>query len=54
LAIFLLFLVGTNLIARAGEDQREAITHRVNRIDAVVQVSTLMGFVVVGLVGWFT
>ena len=54
LAIFLLFLVGTNLIARAPEARREQIAERVNRIDLVVQLSMVVGFIFVGVVGWFT
>ncbi len=54
LAIFLLFLAGTNLIARAPEDRRERVVERVNRIDLVVQLSMVFGFIFVGVVGWFT
>lgn len=54
LAIFLLFLVGTNLVARAAEAERDRVARRVNRIDALVQVCTVAGFGVVALVGWFT
>ena len=54
LAIFLLFLVGTNLVARAAEVDRDRVARRVNRIDAVVQLSTLIGFLLVGIVGWYT
>jgi hypothetical protein len=54
LAIFLLFMVGTNIIARAPESERERFGLRVNRIDTVVQVSLVVGFALVGIVGWFT
>ncbi|MEI6030957.1 MAG: hypothetical protein WCQ20_07310 [Synechococcaceae cyanobacterium ELA739] len=54
LAIFLLFLVGTNLVARAPESERERVGRRVNRIDTVVQVSMVVGFAFVATVGWFT
>ena len=54
LAIFLLFLVGTNLVARADDQQRELVAQRVNRIDAVVQASLVAGFALVAIVGWFT
>lgn len=54
LAIFLLFLVGTNLVSSAQEQRRETIATQVNRVDAVVQVGLLVGFVLVAVVGWFT
>lgn len=54
LAIFLLFLVGTNLVARAEESERERVGRRVNRIDGCVQVSMVIGFLLVAVVGWFT
>jgi hypothetical protein len=54
LAIFLLFLVGTNLVARASEDERDRVALRVNRIDTTVQISMVIGLVLVTVVGWFT
>ena len=54
LAIFLLFLAGTNVIARAPEDQRDRVAQRVNAVDALVQLSLVAGFVFVGVIGWFT
>ena len=54
LAIFLLFLVGTNLVARAPEADRDRVAEHVNRIDSVVQLSTVVGFLLVGVVGWYT
>ena len=54
LAIFLLFMVGTNLIARAPMDRRDSVVRRVNAIDTVVQLSMVAGFVLVAVAGWFT
>lgn len=54
LAIFLLFLVGTNLVSRAKGQQRDAVATRVNRIDVAVQATLGAGFVLVAVVGWFT
>ena len=53
-AIFLLFLVGTNLISRAEEQERESVARRVNRTDLVVQASLVSGFVLVAILGWYT
>jgi hypothetical protein len=53
-AIFLLFLVGTNLVSRAEEQQREAVARLVNRADLVVQASLVFGFVLVAILGWYT
>ena len=54
LAIFLLFLVSTNLMTRVPEADRERVALKVNRIDRVVQISMLTGLFLVGVVGWFT
>jgi hypothetical protein len=54
LVIFLLFLVGTNLVPRASEQDRDLVSQRINRVDAAVQLSLLAGFALVGVVGWFT
>ena len=54
LAIFLLFLVGTNLVARAPELERDRVAQRVNRIDTVVQLSVVTGLVLVVVAAWFT
>ena len=54
LLIFLLFLVGTNLVARCADQDRARVARRVNRIDTVVQLSALFGFVLVAVVGWCT
>jgi len=54
LAVFLLFLVGTNLVSRASDADRDQVASRVNRIDAVVQLSLIAGALLVGVVGWFT
>ena len=54
LAIFLLFLAGTNVISRAREDQCDRVVQRVNTVDTLVQLSLVAGFVFVGVVGWFT
>ena len=53
-AIFLLFLVGTNLVSRAEEQERESVARRVNRTDLVVQASLMSGFVLVAILGWYT
>ena len=53
-AIFLLFLVGTNLVSRAEEQERASVVRRVNRTDLVVQASLMSGFVLVAILGWFT
>lgn len=53
-AIFLLFLVGMNLISRAEEQERESVARRVNRTDFVVQASLVSGFVLVAILGWYT
>ena len=53
-AIFLLFLVGTNAHSRSSDSEREAVTSRVNRLDLIVQVSTMAGFLIVASVGWFS
>jgi len=53
-AIFLLFLVGTNAHSRSSESDREAVTQKVDRLDLIVQVSTMTGFLIVASVGWFS
>lgn len=53
-AIFLLFLVGTNAHSRASDGEREQVTLQVNRLDLIVQVSTVVGFLIVASLGWFT
>jgi hypothetical protein len=53
-AIFLLFLIGTNAHSRASEEDRELVAKRVNRLDLVVQCITLIGFLLVAIVGWHT
>jgi hypothetical protein len=52
--IFLLFLVGTNTHSRGSEQEREAISNKINRLDLIVQVSMISGFVIVASVGWFS
>ena len=52
-AIFLLFLVGTNAHTRSSESDREAVIRKVDRLDLIVQVSTVVGFLIVASVGWF-
>jgi len=53
LAIFLLFLVGTNQLSRVSDQDRERAYARVNRLDTLVQLGAVTGFVVVASVGWF-
>lgn len=52
--IFLLFLVGTNTHSRGSEQERKAISNKINRLDSIVQVSIISGFVLVAVVGWFS
>jgi hypothetical protein len=52
--IFLLFLIGTNAHNRSSDKDRETITKTVNRLDLIVQVSTVSGFLIVAGVGWFS
>ncbi|WP_254994742.1 hypothetical protein [Cyanobium sp. Aljojuca 7D2] len=52
--IFLLFLVGTNAHNRSSDNDRETITKTVNRLDLIVQVSAVSGFLIVASVGWFS
>lgn len=54
LAIFLLFLVGTNRVSLAAEGERGTVMRRVNRMDTVVQLALVFGFFCVLVVGWFT
>ena len=53
-SIFLLFLFGTNAHSRALEEDRQAVTKKVDRIDLIVQVSTVAGFLLVAIIGWYT
>jgi hypothetical protein len=53
LALFVLFLVGTNAHARASGEARELVARRVNRLDSIYQASAVIGFLVVAVVGWF-
>lgn len=53
-AIFLLFLVGTNAHSRSSEGEHAEVTRRINRLDAIVQVSTVSGFLLISIIGWFT
>lgn len=53
-AIFLLFLVGTNAHSRSSEAEHAEVTRRINRLDAIVQVSTVSGFLLISIIGWFT
>jgi hypothetical protein len=53
LALFVLFLVGTNAHARASDESRELVAKRVNRLDSIYQVSAVIGFLVVAVLGWF-
>lgn len=53
LAIFLLFLVGTNAHAACRPDRRHLVTTRVNQLDGFVQLAAVVGFVVVAWLSWF-
>jgi hypothetical protein len=53
LGLFLLFLVGTNAHAKASAESLGAVTHRVNRLDRICQLSAVIGFLVVAVLGWF-
>jgi hypothetical protein len=54
LAIFLLFLVGTNAHSACHGDQRDAVVRRVNRLDLFVQLASVLGFVVVAWWSWYS
>ena len=54
LAVFLLFLVGTNAHTRATDQSRDKVGRWVNHLDAVVQVSAVIGFVLVAIGAWYT
>jgi len=53
-AIFLLFLVGTNAHKRSSAADQERVNRWVKQLDAVVQVGTVVGFLLVASVGYFT
>ena len=53
LGLFLLFLVGTNAHAKASAESLRAVTQRVNRLDRICQLSAVIGFLVVVVLGWF-
>ncbi|MEB3234115.1 MAG: hypothetical protein VKM98_01695 [Cyanobacteriota bacterium] len=53
LAIFLLFLVGTNQLSHVTDQDRERVFRRVNRLDTVIQFGAVGGFVLVAMGGWF-
>jgi hypothetical protein len=53
LGLFLLFLVGTNAHARASEESLAEVARRVNRLDRICQVSAVIGFLVVAVLGWY-
>lgn len=52
LAIFLLFLFGTNQLSRVTDQDRERVFNQVNRLDTIVQLGAVAGFAVVAIVGW--
>ena len=53
LMIFLLFLVGTNQLSRVSDQDRERAYAQVNRLDTLVQLGAVTGFVLVASIGWF-
>jgi hypothetical protein len=53
LGLFFLFLVGTNAHAKASAESLGEVTRRVNRLDRICQLSAVIGFLVVVVLGWF-
>jgi hypothetical protein len=54
IALFLLFVWGSNVYSNASEAQRDRLTHRVDRADTWFQVSALVGTVVAASLAWIT
>lgn len=52
MALFFLFLWGSNACANVPEEQVPAVVARINRIDLLFQVTALVGLAVVGLLVW--
>jgi hypothetical protein len=52
IALFFLFLWGSNACANAPEDQLASVVASINRIDLRFQALALIGLVVVGLLVW--
>jgi hypothetical protein len=52
IALFFLFLWGSNACAAVPEDQLPSVVARINKIDLIFQVSAIVGLLVVGLLAW--
>jgi hypothetical protein len=52
IALFFLFLWGSNACAAVPEDRLPSVVARINRIDLIFQVSAIIGLLVVGLLAW--
>ncbi len=54
LAIFILFVWGTNVYADAPEWDKSSALQRINRVDRILQVVAIVGFLLVGSIVWLT
>lgn len=52
IALFFLFLWGSNACAAVSEDQVPFVVKRINRIDQIFQLSAIVGLLLVGLLAW--
>lgn len=53
LAIFVLFIRSGNLLSKATTDQQAAVERQIDRLDTLVQIGSVSGYVLLVL-GWFT